>query len=61
MQIRITVLAAAAALIAVLAFAPSAKANPTIAQKEGKACTACHTAPPALNDAGKKYKAKMKK
>ena len=32
-------------------------ATPAIASKEGKACTACHTAPPALNDAGKKYKA----
>jgi len=31
-------------------------ANPAIAQKTGKACGACHTAPPALNDAGKKYK-----
>jgi len=32
-------------------------ANPTIATKEGKPCAACHTAPPALNAAGKKYKA----
>jgi hypothetical protein len=32
-------------------------ANPAIATKEGKPCAACHTAPPALNDAGKKYKA----
>jgi hypothetical protein len=32
-------------------------ANPAIAAKEGKPCAACHTAPPALNDAGKKYKA----
>ena len=32
-------------------------ANPAIAAKEKKACAACHTAPPALNDAGKKYKA----
>jgi hypothetical protein len=32
-------------------------ANPAIAKKEGKPCAACHTAPPALNDAGKKYKA----
>ena len=32
-------------------------ANPAIASKEKKPCAACHTAPPALNDAGKKYKA----
>ena len=32
-------------------------ANPAIAQKTGKPCATCHTAPPALNDTGKKYKA----
>ena len=32
-------------------------ATPAIAAKEKKPCAACHTAPPALNDAGKKYKA----
>jgi hypothetical protein len=32
-------------------------ANPAIAAKEKKPCAACHTTPPALNDAGKKYKA----
>ena len=32
-------------------------ANPAIAQKTGQACAKCHTAPPALNDYGKKYKA----
>ena len=32
-------------------------ATPAIASKEKKACAACHTTPPALNDAGKKYKA----
>ena len=31
-------------------------ATPALAQKTGKICTGCHTAPPALNDAGKKYK-----
>jgi len=31
-------------------------ANPATAQKTGKACGACHTTPPTLNDAGKKYK-----
>jgi hypothetical protein len=31
-------------------------ANPAIAQKTGQACAKCHTAPPALNDYGKKYK-----
>jgi hypothetical protein len=32
-------------------------ANPAIAAKEKKPCAACHTAPPALNAAGQKYKA----
>ena len=32
-------------------------ATPALAQKTGKVCTGCHTAPPALNDYGKKYKA----
>jgi hypothetical protein len=31
-------------------------ANPAIAQKTGQPCAKCHTAPPALNDYGKKYK-----
>jgi hypothetical protein len=33
-----------------------AGANQAIAQKTGKGCPTCHTAPPALNEAGKKYK-----
>jgi hypothetical protein len=32
-------------------------ATPAIASKEKKPCAACHTTPPTLNDAGKKYKA----
>lgn len=32
-------------------------ATPAIAAKEKKPCAACHTTPPTLNDAGKKYKA----
>jgi len=32
-------------------------ATPAIATKEKKPCAACHTTPPTLNDAGKKYKA----
>jgi len=31
-------------------------ANPAIAKKTGQACAKCHTAPPTLNDYGKKYK-----
>ena len=31
-------------------------ASPAIAQKTGKPCATCHTAPPALNATGKKYK-----
>ena len=33
-----------------------AGANQAMAQKTGKGCPTCHTAPPALNEAGKKYK-----
>jgi hypothetical protein len=36
-------------------------ANPAIAKKTGQACGKCHTAPPALNDYGKKYKDSDKK
>jgi len=35
-------------------------ANPAIAKKTGEPCTKCHTAPPALNDYGKKYKENQK-
>ena len=38
----------------------SAVANQAIAQKTGKGCPTCHTAPPALNGTGKKYKASGK-
>lgn len=37
-----------------------AVANPAMAKKTGEACAKCHTAPPALNDYGKKYKASGK-
>ena len=46
----------ATALVLTETFQP-AKANPAIAQKTGKGCPTCHTAPPALNGTGKKYKA----
>ena len=36
-------------------------ATPAIAQKTGQACTQCHTAPPTLNDYGKKYKDSQKR
>jgi cytochrome c553 len=32
-------------------------ATPDIAKKTSQPCAKCHTAPPALNDYGKKYKA----
>jgi hypothetical protein len=35
-------------------------ASPAIAQKTGQPCAKCHTAPPALNDYGKKYKDSQK-
>ncbi len=33
-----------------------AMANPDIAKKTGQPCAKCHSAPPALNAYGKKYK-----
>ena len=49
-----TVLSMAIAMM--IAVSGQTMANPATAQKTGKACGACHTTPPALNDAGKKYK-----
>ena len=52
-------LAAVSALLvlgALMATPQKADANPGIASKTGKACTACHTTPPKLNAAGQKYK-----
>jgi hypothetical protein len=52
------ILTAAVVLAAgALTFAPrDAQANQAMAQKTGKGCPTCHTAPPALNGTGKKYK-----
>jgi hypothetical protein len=48
----------AALLIAAFLLMPNnARATVEITQKTGAACPVCHTAPPALNDVGKKYKA----
>jgi len=38
-----------------------AMANPEMAKKTGQPCAKCHTAPPALNSYGKKYKDGQKK
>jgi hypothetical protein len=48
-----------AGAIIMLASGPS-MANPAIAQKTGQPCAKCHTAPPALNDYGKKYQESQK-
>ena len=48
------VLAAVAAFM--ISITGQTMATPAIAQKTGEACAKCHTAPPALNDYGKKYK-----
>ena len=53
----VTMSAVLAAAFAVMMLASGeTKASPAIAQKTGEACAKCHTAPPALNDYGKKYK-----
>ncbi len=57
--VTVSILSAAALLIAgTLAFAPQkAEASAAFTQQTGKGCPTCHTAPPALNAAGKKFKA----
>ena len=52
----------AAVVVAGIAMAPQpATANPAMAKKTGQPCAKCHTAPPALNAYGKKYKGSAKK
>ncbi len=52
----------AAVAVAGIAMAPqAAMANPAMAKKTGQPCAKCHTAPPALNAYGKKYKEGAKK
>jgi len=53
---RFGAIVALSALAALTLASQPAAANPAIAQKTGKPCTTCHTAPPALNDTGKAYK-----
>lgn len=55
----VTAILIAGAMI-MIASGPS-NANPAIAKKTGEACTKCHTAPPVLNDYGKKYKESLGK
>jgi hypothetical protein len=54
-----TVLLMAAAMI--MLGSGQTMASPAIAQKTSQPCAKCHTAPPALNDYGKKYKDSEKK
>lgn len=59
-----TRVAAMAILIAVLMItvaSQQAMANSDMAKQTGQPCTKCHTAPPALNAYGKKYKDSLKK
>ncbi len=57
MRDAMKVSAVLAAAFAVMMFASGqSMASPAIAKKTGEACAKCHTAPPALNDYGKKYK-----
>ena len=48
-------------LVAVALAPRPAQATPAVAKATGQPCTKCHTAPPALNDYGKKYKDSQKK
>jgi hypothetical protein len=49
------------ALTMVTAAPHTAIANPAIAKSTGQPCAKCHTAAPALNSYGKKYKESQKK
>jgi hypothetical protein len=51
------ILMAAGMLVAV---SGQTMATPAIAQKTSQPCAKCHTAPPTLNDYGKKYKDSQK-
>ncbi len=56
----LTMLSGAAALLiagAVTLTPQKAQANQAFAKQTGKACNYCHTAPPALNANGQKFKA----
>jgi hypothetical protein len=53
---------AGTSLVAGLTFeARNANATMQFTQQTGKPCAYCHTVPPALNDAGKGFKAKGNK
>jgi len=52
------ILMAAAMMLAV---SGQTMATPAISQKTSQPCAKCHTAPPTLNDYGKKYKETEKK
>jgi hypothetical protein len=54
-----TVILIAGAMITVTS--RRAMANLDMAKSTGQPCTQCHTAPPALNDYGKKYKESLTK
>jgi hypothetical protein len=54
----VTVLVASVSL---LLTSKQASASAQFSQQTGKACNFCHTAPPALNDQGKSFKAKGNK
>ncbi len=62
--LTMTMLSGAAALLiaGTITLAPQkAQASAAFASQTGKACNYCHTAPPALNANGKKFKAKGNK
>ena len=50
-----------AASMTMLLTSKQASASAQFSQQTGKACNFCHTAPPALNDQGKAFKAKGNK
>jgi hypothetical protein len=50
------IVAVAATALVLAATSQRAEANQAMSQKTGKGCPTCHTAPPALNGTGKKYK-----
>jgi hypothetical protein len=56
-----TAMAFLLALMMVTATPRTAMANPAIAKSTGQPCAKCHTAAPALNSYGKKYKESQKK
>ena len=58
---RVTGTLAVILIVSAMVTSRQAMATPKMAQQTSQPCTKCHTAPPALNGYGQKYKDSLKK